>query len=292
MLEARAVCGTAMMVVVARDHETPDGASWGTGSRPYRRPWRFFRSRHAAAWSVMLAFYGACVPSVRAQDLERWQPLVSEASARFGIPPEWIQQVMRAESAGQVMIDGRPTRSAKGAIGLMQLMPGTWQEMRARLGLGSDPDEPRDNVLAGTGYLRLLYDRFGYPGLFAAYNAGPGRYERYLAGIQLPAETRAYLGRVVGRLDRAQGTGVPPDTPRGVINGVMKGPMKGSDAAAILPGIHAVSGPLQDARFGVALFVAPSGTSHPPGSSEDTSSRAVLDPLFAIRRQRGSDGAP
>lgn len=127
----------------------------------------------------------------------RWQPLVAEASSRFGIPEAWILRVMRAESGGRTTLAGRPIRSPKGAIGLMQLMPGTWAEMRRRLGLGADPDDPRDNILAGTLYLRLMYDRFGYPGLFGAYNAGPGRYAAWLAGrARLPAETVAYLGRV------------------------------------------------------------------------------------------------
>jgi soluble lytic murein transglycosylase-like protein len=76
-------------------------------------------------------------------------------------------------------------------------MPATWNAMRSAAGLGADPNDPRDNVLAGTAYLRTMYDRFGYPGLFAAYNAGPGRYSRFLAGQSLPAETRAYLARIV-----------------------------------------------------------------------------------------------
>ena len=76
----------------------------------------------------------------------------------------------------------------------MQVMPGTWSALRARLHLGDDPYDPRDNILAGTAYLRLMYDRFGYPGLFAAYNAGPGRYAAYADGrVRLPAETIAYL---------------------------------------------------------------------------------------------------
>jgi soluble lytic murein transglycosylase-like protein len=84
-------------------------------------------------------------------------------------------------------------------MGLMQLMPGTWAAMRARLGLGADPHAPRDNILAGTLYLRLMYDRFGYPGLFGAYNAGPGRYASYLAGrASLPGETRNYMAAVAG----------------------------------------------------------------------------------------------
>jgi soluble lytic murein transglycosylase-like protein len=79
-------------------------------------------------------------------------------------------------------------------MGLMQLMPGTWLEMRSALGLGSDPFNPHDNIIAGSAYLRSMYDRFGYPGLFAAYNAGPTRYAAFLSGAStLPAETRAYV---------------------------------------------------------------------------------------------------
>jgi soluble lytic murein transglycosylase-like protein len=101
---------------------------------------------------------------------------------------------MQAESRGRTV-----ALSSKGAMGLMQLMPGTWAEMRASLGLGADPFDPRDNVLAGTYYLRLLYERFGYPGLFAAYNAGPRRYADALAGRRtLPLETRAYVASVAG----------------------------------------------------------------------------------------------
>jgi soluble lytic murein transglycosylase-like protein len=129
----------------------------------------------------------------------RWRAEIAEASARFGIPVAWIERVMRAESGGRTMLGGRPITSSAGAMGLMQLMPGTWAEMRAAHGLGADPHAPRDNILAGTAYLRMMYDRFGYPGLFAAYNAGPGRYAAYLAsGRALPAETRAYLAQVSG----------------------------------------------------------------------------------------------
>jgi soluble lytic murein transglycosylase-like protein len=79
-------------------------------------------------------------------------------------------------------------------MGLMQLMPATWRDMRASFGLGDDPFAPHDNILAGTAYLRLMYDRFGYPGLFAAYNAGPSRYAAFLAGgRKLSRETRAYV---------------------------------------------------------------------------------------------------
>jgi soluble lytic murein transglycosylase-like protein len=133
----------------------------------------------------------------RAETVADWRPYITEASARFGVPTAWIERVMQTESRGRTTMNGRPIRSSAGAIGLMQLMPGTWADMRARLGLGTNPDDPRDNILAGTLYLRLMYDRFGYPGLFAAYNAGPKRYADYLAGrTKLPSETVGYLASV------------------------------------------------------------------------------------------------
>lgn len=147
-----------------------------------------------------------------ADPIDRWRSYTEEASARCGIPVEWIEHVMGAESGGQTMLDGRPMVSRAGAMGLMQLMPGTWTDMQERLGLGSDPHHPRDNILAGACYLRLMYDRFGYPGLFAAYNAGPARYADYLAGHKrLPGETRVYLATVGGVVERSkQGRAMQP----------------------------------------------------------------------------------
>lgn len=149
-----------------------------------------------------------------ADEVGRWTIYIDEASARFGIPTSWIERVMRAESNGLTMLNGRPIRSRAGAMGLMQLMPATWTAMRARLALGSNPDDPRDNILAGTFYLRLMYDRFGYPGLFGAYNAGPGAYAEWLAGKRrLPGETIAYLGTVGGAPRPPQPVDVPAPPP-------------------------------------------------------------------------------
>lgn len=150
-----------------------------------------------------------------ADPVARWQPIIAEASLRFGIPERWIMRVMRAESGGQTILGGKPITSRAGAMGLMQLMPATWRAMRASLGLGSDPHDPHDNVVAGTAYLRLMYDRFGYPGLFAAYNAGPGRYADHLAsGRALPGETRAYLATVAGQgSDAVTASTIKPVTP-------------------------------------------------------------------------------
>lgn len=150
------------------------------------------------SFAIAVALFAAA--PAHADQIERWRPYIAEASARCGIPAEWIEQVMRAESRGKTVLNGRPITSRAGAMGLMQLMPRTWAEMRSALGLGTDPHNPRDNVLAGTLYLRLMYDRFGYPGLFAAYNAGPARYAAYLAGRRpLPGETRRYLVSTTAR---------------------------------------------------------------------------------------------
>lgn len=114
---------------------------------------------------------------------------VHEAAQRFSVPTAWISAVMAIESGGDVR-----ALSAKGAMGLMQIMPDTWTGLRGRHGLGANPYDPRDNILAGAAYLREMFDRFGSPGFIAAYNAGPGSYEKHLAtGRLLPPETRHYV---------------------------------------------------------------------------------------------------
>jgi hypothetical protein len=121
---------------------------------------------------------------------------VAEASQRFAIPSSWIRAVMRAESLG----DARAL-SPKGAMGLMQIMPETWAELRLRYGLGPDPYDPRDNIIAGAAYLRELHDRYRERGFIAAYNAGPGRYENDLStGRPLPAETLSYVASVASSI--------------------------------------------------------------------------------------------
>jgi soluble lytic murein transglycosylase-like protein len=117
---------------------------------------------------------------------------VTQAAQRFGVPEAWIWAVMRVESRGHPR-----AISPRGAMGLMQLMPDTWTGLRARYGLGSDPYDPRDNILAGAAYLREMHDRYGAPGFLAAYNAGPNRYDAYVANARpLPAETIAYVAAI------------------------------------------------------------------------------------------------
>lgn len=131
---------------------------------------------------------------------------VAEASRRFDMPELWIREVMRQESGGRTTLNGRPIVSKAGAMGLMQVMPGTYDEMRRKHGLGSDPFEPHDNIVAGTAYLREMYNLFGAPGFLGAYNCGPGCYGDYLAGRRtLPQETRQYIASVGPRLNRTPG---------------------------------------------------------------------------------------
>lgn len=125
------------------------------------------------------------------QTSEPFAQIIDEAARRFGLPVYWIRAVLEVESAGDVR-----ARSPKGAMGLMQIMPQTWAELRLRYQLGNDPYDPHDNILAGAAYLRELHDRYGSPGFLVTYNAGPARYEEHLAGRALPAETRAYLQKL------------------------------------------------------------------------------------------------
>lgn len=138
---------------------------------------------------LIFAAVAAIAAPAEAGVLDQWQALVAEASKRFGIPESWIRAVIMTESNG----DPKAV-SPKGAMGLMQLMPETWAELRDQHDLGADPFDARMNILAGTAYLKAMQHRFGYPALFAAYNAGPGRYEEHLrTGKLLPAETSTYV---------------------------------------------------------------------------------------------------
>lgn len=117
-----------------------------------------------------------------------------EAAARSGLPVDVIMRVMDAESRG------RPRAvSHKGAMGCMQIMPQTWAYLTRRYGLRNDPWNPRMNMIGGALYLAELVRQFGYPGAYSAYNAGPGRYLRYVrGGVSLPAETIAYAAQITG----------------------------------------------------------------------------------------------
>ena len=126
-----------------------------------------------------------------------WRPYIIEASTRFDVPDRWIREVMRVESGGKAYRNGAPTTSPVGAMGLMQVMPQTYDTLRIRYNLGDDPYDPHDNILAGAAYIREMYDVYGSPGFLAAYNAGPKRLDDYFnRNRPLPDETRRYVAMI------------------------------------------------------------------------------------------------
>ncbi|MFT8781293.1 lytic transglycosylase domain-containing protein [Acetobacter orientalis] len=151
---------------------------------------------------MLLPICGGLAANLQTARAAPFDAYVAEAATRASIPPAWITAVMRAESTGDAS-----ALSPKGAMGLMQIMPDTWRELRTELNLGADPYDPRDNITAGATYLRWLHDRYGDAGFFAAYNAGPRRYEELLRGGRgLPDETKKYVARVA-RLLRGESIG-------------------------------------------------------------------------------------
>lgn len=159
-----------------------------------------------------------------------WGPYIREAAGRYGVPEEWVRAVMQQESGGE-----EQAVSPVGAMGLMQVMPETYEGLRERYGLGSDPYDPHNNILAGTAYIREMYDRFGAPGFLAAYNAGPDRLDAYLAGTSsLPDETVNYLASVTPNL----GNAVPLSGPlaRYAFAGAGGATRAGPDAASLAAG--------------------------------------------------------
>ena len=122
-------------------------------------------------------------PALSAQDFDR---LIAHSAAHHGLPPALVKAVIATESNFNAT-----AVSAKGALGLMQLMPET-ADM-----LGVDPLQVEENVDGGTRYLRDLWDRYGdLTNALAAYNAGPDSVDRY-RGIPPYPETQQYVRRVL-----------------------------------------------------------------------------------------------
>src|SRR5215471_19506082 len=82
-----------------------------------------------------------------------WGPYIREAAARYRVPDQWVRAVMRQESGGE-----EQAVSPVGAMGLMQVMPDTYAGLRERYALGEDPFEPHNNILAGSAYIREMYE--------------------------------------------------------------------------------------------------------------------------------------
>ena len=125
-----------------------------------------------------------------ADDLD---PIFEEAGQRFGVDPNLLRTQAGIESGGN-----RYAISPAGAVGIMQVKPDTYNELRQQYpDLSANPFQARSNIMAGAAYLRQMHDQFGPTGAVAAYNAGPGRYQDYLNGdAPLPDETQAYVAKV------------------------------------------------------------------------------------------------
>lgn len=273
------------------------------------------RAAAACLLAPPLALTLAAPTIAAARETPVWRADVREAAARFGLPEGWILAVITAESGGRTHLNGTPITSPAGAMGLMQLMPATWAELRRRYGLGSDPYDPRDNIIAGTAYLRAMYDRFGYPGLFAAYNAGPERFAEHVAsGRSLPPETRTYVARIsamqgvetaprTSRLEQA--AGMEP-RPEGLF---LIAPRRAAlpETAALFTGLPAtLDAPSDregspDARGEEGALPAAAaaanrvGVPNAQGEQDERGDalpapRSTLDPLFALLRMERAEG--
>lgn len=180
-------------------HNAPTIATHADSDAVARRP---ILSQLIEAIQVQPSVYDKEAAMTPSQLLGRWDGFITEASDRFHVPKAWIRAVMARESGGRTMLaEGQPIISRAGAVGLMQVLPETYDEMAVEHKLGANPFNARDNIMAGAAYLRWLHHKYGYPAMFAAYNAGPGKLEDHLAhGVNLPAETRAYVGGITKAL--------------------------------------------------------------------------------------------
>jgi len=174
--EAAALCGRAE-AIEAGDHSLPD-----------------------LPLSIAVAFDTPRVKAQRQSAPAKGDDLVTRTAARFRIDPALLRAMVRTESANRI-----DAISSKGALGLMQIMPGTARELGV-----AEPhrllSEPELAMETGARYLKRLQARFGndVPLVVAAYNAGPGAVTRH--GYRVPpyAETRGYVRTVLSRYDEAR----------------------------------------------------------------------------------------
>lgn len=139
-----------------------------------------------------------------------FDPLIEQASAKYGVDPGDIRAMIGTESSFNPK-----ARSSKGAGGLMQLMPST----AADLGV-ADVYDPAQNIDGGTRYYKQLLDKYGgdKSKALAAYNAGPGRLDKNIEKLGdnytkvLPKETRDYVQKITAQMGIAKPTGKPGDT--------------------------------------------------------------------------------
>lgn len=189
---AAVLAATAFLVLAASPQARADG---GIYKRVDERGVVHFTNVGAdSRWTMVRAPRGFA-RSVRPRPSHTFDGLIARVAASEGIPAALVKAVIHAESS----FDPRAV-SPKGAMGLMQLMPGTARD----LGVG-DPFLVEENVRGGTRYLRTLRERYAsWTHTLAAYNAGPTAVDRY-RGIPPYAETREYVRRVLSYYRRYHG---------------------------------------------------------------------------------------
>ncbi len=224
------------------------------------------------------------------------------AAEATGVPLQILLAVAWAESAFRA-----GAVSPAGALGLMQLMPGT------AAGLGVDPGDPAQNILGGARYLATQYETFGSWELaFAAYNAGPGAVQQY-GGVPPYSETRNYIATITDYLDRLGTSTTPTLAPASAPAGAVEtaapttepsvtapAPSVGrppeAAAAPIAPTTPAAQAPGADAAGSTAAgSTSPGSTaagSTAPGSTAPGSTAAGSNPLSAGPVATDAFGAP
>lgn len=186
-------CAALAMLAACANHHHPSYASaGGYYNNPYAGEDTAYYLAHARS------YYPQPGPAS-----DPWGPYIREAARRFDVPAIWIRQVMQIETGGREYTYGRRlTVSGAGAMGLMQLEPGTYQEMEIRYGLSNDPFNPLDNIMAGAAYIHEMYQIYGSPGFLAAYNCGPGRLDAYIHYHRpLPDQTITYVAMIAPNID-------------------------------------------------------------------------------------------
>ena len=161
---------------------------------------RLGRRFRVSGVAITMILHGAAANAETLPPRPTCRDFIAEAARTAGLPDPWIAAVMRAESGG----DPNAVSSA-GARGCMQVMPSTWRDLQSRGVAGPDPFDARTNMIAGAIYLRTMHDRYGWPDALAAYHAGAGRFEDYVAtGRRLPIATLVYVApHIVRRLIRS-----------------------------------------------------------------------------------------
>ena len=165
-----------------------DGVTHYTNVKPSDRGWqRVFRgSRSKQTRRNLRAELGRLDRDPNAH--RRYDAYIREAALLYQLPEAIIRAVLKVESNFYPYVV-----SADGAMGLMQLMPATAANMGVR-----NPFDPRENILGGTRFLRILANSFNGDLVLtlAAYNAGPGAVVKY-KGVPPYRETRRYVRNVL-----------------------------------------------------------------------------------------------